>query len=93
MRRHRTGSGTKHTGRIPITLHHHENKRVRSEERAVEKARKVKISQVVDSPMPLIDIGIEKISEIINKISNWYIRGFFSRCLGERNRNRRQYRR
>ncbi|KKN25476.1 hypothetical protein LCGC14_0884410 [marine sediment metagenome] len=69
MRRHRTGSGTKHTGRIPITLHHHENKRVRSEERAVEKARKVKISQVVDSPMPLIDIGIEKISEIIKSVT------------------------
>jgi hypothetical protein len=65
MRHSHKRGGTKHTGRIPVTLHHHENKRVRVEKKSMRNAAILK-KQNYDIPMPLIDIGIDRINELIN---------------------------
>lgn len=70
MRRHKRGSGTKHTGRVPHKRHHHENQRVRVEERALEQARCDKGVQTQDRPMPLLDIGEGRINELIRSVTD-----------------------
>lgn len=69
MRRTRHGSGNKRTRGYHRSRHRHENKRVRIEERAIEEVRKAKITQVAVSPIPLIDIGIDRIGELIKSVT------------------------
>ena len=53
---------------MPMHHHHHENKRDKRNERLMRDARKAKTVAVADMPVPLIDIGINKIDELIKSV-------------------------
>lgn len=53
---------------MPMHHHHHENKRDKRNERLMRMDQHGKGTQVMDRPIPLIDIGEQRISEIIHEI-------------------------
>ena len=54
---------------MPQGHHHHENKRDKRNERLMRMSQNERGVQVMDRPLPLIDIGIDRISEIIKSIT------------------------
>lgn len=57
---------------MPQGHHHHENKQDKSETRNLQAVRRAREQGVAlkDKPMPLIDIGIDKIDQLIKSIIN-----------------------